>query len=604
VFVPRKGAAWRSLALGVLVSLILNLFPARAAGITGNVMAHPTSGSEACGISDWAGISGHTCTSAIDENDATYYQSVDGSTSCSFNGNKCGYQSVMFRWGSAGNTQTLLSFRLKGVFPASGCGDQGCVSGSYTVNITCGGTIRWSITTDATALDTGRINFTTPCYHGDGSSGDININAGFYLPNGHVIVYEFEAYTDEAVTTVPISTYMFNMRVDHPQFQWTASFSWKIGWHGSFVVATSSSAGSYYTADSGGTTLTSSHTYTSYTATAGTVYLPYFHQDCFPLCQSDEFTVIVNDTDRSQTATYTFTRSSDGPVSDPIEIPQFTAWAACYNVAANDCDADFDPSHTHSSGAGTTDITYAFLGSNANVQVGPRSNLNAFTFQTVRSTQMDQTAGTYTYWGLTTSTSQNRDWLFGATNDKGSDYANAVLNFTTGGVTAGGTSSVIGGGQSSSDCGDIDPLCALRQVFNIAAGAVSDLITNDDGTGALDRLHDLALSKQPFNFIVRAYDGISGQIGRAVAAVTSTTDCPGITFSLSSTVLPSTINGYTVWPSGMTRPEFTILRCADFEDLVGSSWYQTVRTVLDPAIYLLWGYSQLRRLQPQTVVAA
>jgi hypothetical protein len=56
-------------------------------------------------------------------------------------------------------------------------------------------------------------------------------------------------------------------------------------------------------------------------------------------------------------------------------------------------------------------------------------------------------------------------------------------------------------------------------------------------------------------------------------------------------------------PGGASSLSFYLLRCSDFEPLVTSSWYAPIRAVMDPALYLAYGYIWVKRLQPRPVVA-
>jgi hypothetical protein len=402
-------------------------------------------------------------------------------------------------------------------------------------------------------------------------------------------LYEVEVYQG-GPTEVGIEFYMFNMRVDHPNFRWQAGWGWSVTWHGSLVIGTSPS-GTFYTAGSGNTAWTTSNAFTEFEAIQHNEFQPYVWQDCFPLCQSDEITVIINDTDRNQTASYTFLRSDDGPVQVPTRVPFFTAWAGCFNVAANDCDADFDPGHTYTSGAGTMDLSYTFIGSASNIQAGPRSRTNPTMFATVQYAVSNQDEGSYTSYGVSVNTSQSNAWMLCASNQVNSTCVDITLNFTTGGKTSGGSSTPIGGGNGTqSSCGTLDPLCGLRQLFDIGANFL--LETMEDGVGSL---REAILSKQPFNFMVRAADGIGVQLAAASAAVTATDDCPGFTITIPwSGIMPDAIR-----PSGLTDIEFDILKCADFEPIVGTKWYQAIRNAMDPALYLLFAWKQIQRFRPR-----
>lgn len=169
-------------------------------------------------------------------------------------------------------------------------------------------------------------------------------------------------------------------------------------------------------------------------------------------------------------------------------------------------------------------------------------------------------------------------------------------------------------------CGAVDPACAVRNVgrevrglperIASAIGAVFSAggeAAGEAATSAVSQLRGLALSKQPFNFIARASTGMGAQIGALAAEVSGTTTCPGLVIEMPD--LPDTT--YTDWTGSHTvahpwpspRPSWAILRCADFEPIVASTWYQAVRAAMDPALFLFYAYAKLRQLTPRPQVA-
>lgn len=399
----------------------------------------------------------------------------------------------------------------------------------------------------------------------------------------------------EGVTTASIGEYMVNMSVGHPAFQWTASWDWAQTWHGSFVVATSSAAADYYTKDSGGTLLTASHVYTSYTAVGGSAQRPYFHQDCHPLCASAEFTVIINDTDRNQTATFTFLRSADGAVGPTTRAPRIVYIVPCFNLTANQCG--------HGSGVNTLDLAWKWVGSNAKLEVGPQLPTGAF--EAVAYLDADETEGAYAQLAIPVNTAQSALWQMRLTNRIGDvRLVTFRLPLGTGGAGENFNStdprdSASGGCAQAATPVIGGLLCGLQDIFAVSAADLRQKIAEtvgdcDQQGGSCTGLIGTAMSRQPFNFIARSLQGVSTQLTRATAAFSSTATCPGFEVSLP----------WAMWVPAAYRPTgdpltFYLLRCADFEPFVSTSWYQAIRTAMDPALFLGYAYAWMRRLQPR-----
>ena len=114
-----------------------------------------------------------------------------------------------------------------------------------------------------------------------------------------------------------------------------------------------------------------------------------------------------------------------------------------------------------------------------------------------------------------------------------------------------------------------------------------------------------------FNFIIRGYDGVSGQLSRASSAVASSSSCDGLTIAVPTTPpLPTPTGGYqvnghviaTIPPPTATIPPLHIFKCADLEPLMGGDTWQTIRAAMGPAIWVLFAYAELRRLRPHPTI--
>jgi hypothetical protein len=479
-------------------------------------------------------------------------------------------------------------------------------SGTWTVR--CGvlsNPAHWE--SDGTAMTAGLSypSAGTSTRHDLSSACDLGTNNLWIVNSGNMgsgTAWGIHSFRGYGTTATSVQDYCYNMSVQHPSFSWVATCSFRIGWHGTLAIGTNP-AGTFVTnipGDSG----VDHNPSVSYNLTTG--YGPGTEgplefeivQYCFPLCQSDEFDVTITDTDRGLVASFIFFRSSDGSVGDPpVYSARFVSWAACYNLAANDCDAEFDPSHAHSSGAGTVDTAYTWTcaavdvaigcsGTTATFTEGQQSRTNASIISTVRATHTDQSAGTYNDWGLTASTTGSTTWMMILDNPVTHEVVTMSLNFTTGG-TVGGSKPPPGGGTVV--CGDLDVLCGLRQIFAVAKEDV--LIAVGNGVGSL---RTAMLSKQPFNFMVRASDGIGTQLAAASAAVSATDSCPGLHITVPfASWAPS-----TMFP-GAPDIDFYMLKCSDFETVVGTDWYQSIRSAMDPALYLLFAWKQVQRFRPK-----
>jgi hypothetical protein len=569
----------------VTVSLLLSWYYHPAAATTDLLLGHDTYGT--C-----SSPAGHDFSLAMDGDDTTYGKCYDGNSYLEY-----------IDLGTAGDPH---SFRIK-VHATSTAG----WCGFHKIDIEANSDPSFASGNVAVYTATGTLSggANGPCFTvGDGGydSGEVTFTSvgayrywRFRLNGGQdgVAVDTLSLFAGE--TSVPISTYCINMRVEHPSFQWVGTCSFRIGWHGTLAFASSASSGTIWTnipGDSGvGHNPGVSYGLTSGYGAGTSGPLEYqVGQDCLPICQSSVITVTITDTDRNQTASFAYLRSADGAVSDPIYRPVFTSWSACYNVTADACDPEFDAAHAYSSGAGTVDIAYTWTCSNgaacdASVGTftsGQQSRIDPSIISTIRVTHSGQTPGSYVDHGLGVSSGGNPIWMFVVSNELGFSRVTATLNFTTQ-TTDHGTAATPK--APPIQCGDLDILCGLRSIFAVAGDQALNAVQ-----GGVTSLRSALLSKQPFNFMVRASDGIGTQLSAAQAAVTSTSSCSGLTINLPwSSFAPS-----TMFP-GAPDITFSILKCSDLEPIVGTTWYQAIRTAMDPALYLLFAWHQVQRFRPK-----
>jgi hypothetical protein len=323
-------------------------------------------------------------------------------------------------------------------------------------------------------------------------------------------------------------------------------------------------------------------------------------QACYPLCQSDSITLSISDTVDNKIASLTFLRSASGLVQTGIVAPHITTASGCYATTANPCAAPLNFGNTH------LGVRYTWEGSNSRVYIGPwdfsqDGGFGAFT--SYKYTSSSQDGGTYTVDVTTALTTESTTYMILIENNAGVTYQGFTVHYG-GGITETQTGPSLTVPPPS--CSITDPGCILRELFGVAQEALIGPVQ-----GGINAIRSAAMAKQPFNFLVRAYDGVGGQIDRAVAAVTSTSTCPGIGITPPLRALPG-------WPSpsqvpawrttyGVNtygEPTWYLLRCADLEPVLGSTWWQAIRGFLDPAIYLGFAYAEFRYLRPKFMVAA
>lgn len=416
-----------------------------------------------------------------------------------------------------------------------------------------------------------------------------------------------ELYDTIPVTSVSAGEYIYNAYVTHPQFGWHWGWQWAQSFHGT-VDVTVDPAGTFYGNYAPGSALTTTVSYSLAGGfgpdTGDGAISPDFHQDCFPLCQSDSAVMTLVDTDRNQTASFTFLRSASGFVTVPLDPPSIVYLGLCYNATAAQCGTGET--------VGQVSGSFAFAGGAADCWVGPRAvgiapaplgvgNATNYWHYGPGALAADSP---FSLGPVTIDAALGKTYQVVCSNPAGLSSDLQVLDTTTGGAATvvvrpppGG-----GGGGAAASCGPLDPACAIRAIFEVAGGALREAMLVFVVAG-----RNAAMEKQPFNFIVRAFDGVTTQLDRARTDLGSTSTCSGVTMVLPSLppIAYTGLAGATTapsWPSSVPQPSFTVLRCADFEPWGGTSWWQAIRAAMDPAIYLLWGLREMRKLEPRTTL--
>ncbi len=159
--------------------------------------------------------------------------------------------------------------------------------------------------------------------------------------------------------------------------------------------------------------------------------------------------------------------------------------------------------------------------------------------------------------------------------------------------------------------GFVDVACEVRNLGR----TIGDLLTGvfdvglDVLVGAYDNLYNVLAAKQPFATILGSAAAVGAQLARATDSVSTSSTCSGLVLTMPS-LPPVAYTGFAgpttapAWPSSQPMPSFAVLACADLEPMGGTTLWQSIRSVMDPAIYLAYGFALLKRFQPKTQLSA
>lgn len=165
-------------------------------------------------------------------------------------------------------------------------------------------------------------------------------------------------------------------------------------------------------------------------------------------------------------------------------------------------------------------------------------------------------------------------------------------------------------------CSFADVACAVRNIGASLKQALSDIL--DMGVEAFmaawDAIYGVISQKQPFAFIGDAVGNLVSRIADFNEEVSSTGTCPGYVVVMP-TLPPITYTAfgaehtanprYYAYASGApTATPFavTALKCSDFEPTLGSTTWQSIRTMLGPVIFALYGWKLVREFGPKIML--
>jgi len=429
----------------------------------------------------------------------------------------------------------------------------------------------------------------------DSTTGGMYARVNFEVPdssNADLRLYSYEVYGTSQTAPTTFTDYVYGLRLLHPPFQRVISWFWAKTWTGAWSISSANDGElvSHPGPGSGGTQ-------------DGTES---FTIQCPVVCTHDTYTVHVQPNGGTD-GTYDIDSDLNGYAIAPTSAAIISYVEGCYNLTASQCAAPL---------AGAVDVagvrftlTTAIAGRDATGTVSfgrwDRTQDGCVFVGSYVTTAPLASGATYTQlisaWdqgGGFFDADGKQLWLV-RWNSSRDGYHETCKTLAVDVTTGGGVSVRSTPVATTTPCEGLEGLaCAVREALAVAEDALIDRTTD-----AVEGLRSAALQKQPFNFIVRGYDGVSAQLTRALAAVTTTSTCAGYTMVLPS-MPPAYYTGFAgatsapAWPTSVPQPSFTVLRCADFEPLGGTSWWQTIRGAMGTATYLLYAYSQLRRLQP------
>lgn len=596
----------RQIAAVLLCVLVVNLVvpPSPAAGYNGTDLAYtPPTGWSASG--SWAGAS--TTQVIRDGDDSSFAETgLNG-------GEGCSSQTVhsVTKWTCAGGityartsgvaTFDLYSFRVKATFCTSGwptyasCGAgydlyairvSASTSGLGTCGYTTGTELYYSTLSEVASIDTGQINFGSVVTIDAVNVRQICVVIQFEQTSGiggGGLFYTLSNFDDDNTLPTDFDEYIYGLRLDHPPFQRLISFWWAQTWDGVWSVT-----------DEDDDVLNGG-------LSGGSQGEPvYTTIQCTPVCGHDTYTVHVHP-DGHDEATYEIDSDADGYLTPYAGSMVISYLAGCYNVGANDCP---DPLDAAADSAGfsftltpslsgrrndgtvsfgrydTTQDGCEFVGSP--VTTGVITAAGNYT-QIVAS--WDQSAGYFSVDG---------DQLWLVRWDSSIDGYSHTCKVLAVNVTASEVTIRETPVDTVTPCEDgLEGLAcnfgtALREALN-----AGEEIWHDAVSEAVSRIHDAAMEKLPFAYVVLAVDSITGVLADADLEVESSNNCAGVVLTV-----PLYYGGSNLSASPSPWP-VTVLSCASLEPTMGSSWYQAIRTAMDPALWVLFGWTQFKRLQPK-----
>lgn len=599
----------RAIAAGAFVAIVLLGLvppaPSRASHDTDLANAAPTGwtstilGSGASGGND-------NCPTSLgcDANDATGRRVDD----------HCGSQQVVAARGTHNYCSTgvaftrtsgvssfdVSSFRVKVQMCQTGAGSS-CGGASLDMvamvvtgwsGSTCNGTEYGYYTQTASGtLDTGELEFsgTLPiaitsgtgfCFHAEVTA--MNTNQWYTLSS-------LEIYADPlGPEEVNITEYLYGLRLDHPPFERVIYWEW----------AVDDCGGSWSIVDQdddvfGGDFLNCAGEYVGEYVRITIA--------CPVVCGHDVYTITINDTTNNRVATYEIDSDESGELIPDSTAPVITSFTGCYNASTDQCVGIRADLYT-AQAAGTLQITYSFTGDPANVTIGQDDVTLGLWYMDGGGDTVDaQVEGWYRVTDTTVNEAASPTFNIYLENFAAEyAWAQVTVNFGAGGHVEipppteepnEDENGIRNCGSQSFDLGLI--ACRLGQLIDVLGG-VARRVMDDIWGPSVGAVRAAALEKLPFAYIVLAVDGASSQLERLNDEVENSDDCDGITLPV-----PLYYGMSPTTPTPTTLP-ITVLTCAQLEPFMGTEWYQAIRTALDPALWLLFGWSQFKALQPKT----
>lgn len=439
--------------------------------------------------------------------------------------------------------------------------------------------------------DTGIVNLDTPITIASGDRIRICVantdTVTSWGSRGDFVVWSAELYDEPTgPEEVLITEYLYGLRLDHPPFERVIYWEW----------ARDDCGGSWSIVDQddevfGGDFLNC----------AGDFIGQYerFVIECPVVCGHDVYTITINDTTNNRVAFYEIDSDESGELIADSTAPVITSFTACYNASTDQCVGERPDLYT-AQAAGTLQTTYSFTGDPVNATFGHDDPTQGLWWWSGTPSTLDaQTEG----WYRRTFTSVDEDLsptfnLYMENFATEYDWSSFTVDYS-----AGGHIEIPVDDGPPTDEGDIrncsGPFglelvaCRIGQLVDVLTATFASVVHNLWGP-AISAMRAAAAEKLPFAYIVLAVDGVGAQLARAAAEVDNSDDCEGIVLNV-----PLAYGSSNLSASPSPFP-INVLRCDQLEPVMGTTWYQAVRVALDPALWLLFAWSQFKALQPRT----
>ena len=427
-------------------------------------------------------------------------------------------------------------------------------------------------------------------------AGAVYARVNFIVPdssNADLRLYSWELYSDSVgPESVDITNYVYNLRMYHPAF--VRRISWEF-------VELPEWAGAWDLKDSaGGIKGSGDHP----GAHAISIDIP-----CVPVCGTDTYTLTVHDTMNNKIASYAIDGEvcgSSGSVGCTVigdtRPPYITSATFCYQSTSAQCDATF-------TSVGLVKVNYTFTGTptvDYSISAGQLATGRVAPNMASVGVSGTHVPGTYTLYIPVANVSTSGEpfaVLLIVAPSAARAFAQGPLNFTSGGSTT--VTSPPEPADTPPPCAQFDVVCGIGSLFNIAQSAIVTAFQNAV-TGVM--------SRQPFSFLFNSAAAATAQFQRAQAAVTNSSTCSGVAFTMPS-LPPVTYTAfgaehtsnprYYAFNGNVPSPSpfaFSALRCQDLEPWGGSTWWQGLRAVMGPALILGYAFQLFRRYEVKPVI--